>query len=92
MDTSTEVGSVTDAQVEALEPAAHYDYFLKQGVRPDGRFPEECRPLGVTVRPFRTEGTVGSAMANVGSTRVLCSASLLVGTPDLAAPNEGDLG
>jgi exosome complex RNA-binding protein Rrp42 (RNase PH superfamily) len=82
---------ITSAAVEALEPAAHYDFFLGRGARPDGRAPDEIRPVAITVHPLAAAGTAGSALAVIGPTRVLGSASLQVGTPDLATPLEGDL-
>ena len=84
---------VNASQVEALEPRAHDEHFLKNGVRPDGRTFEACRPLAVTLCPLgQADGIVGSAQAVLGATRVIGCASLQVGNPDLAAPYDGDLG
>ena len=81
----------TSAQMEFLEPEAHYAYFAERGVRPDGRAFDEQRPVNVTIHT-PNEGVGGSASVLMGSTRVLGSVSLQVGTPDLASPSDGDLG
>ncbi len=47
--------------------------------RPDGREPDELRPLDF-VRDFTTMAA-GSTLAAFGETRVLCTASLDEGTP-----------
>jgi len=79
------------AVVEALEPKAALDFYLQRGVRPDGRRLDESRPLRLTLRPHESAGTFGSAVAQLGPTQVLGTATLQVGTPNLGAPLEGDL-
>lgn len=79
-------------QIEAIEPVAHYDYFVSRGLRPDGRGLEVVRPISLALHPLDGKTTVGSALAIIGSTRVIASTSLQIGTPDLAAPTHGDFG
>jgi len=82
----------TAAQVEALEPAAYYDYYLNRGVRLNGRSLQASRPVSITLSPVKSANSVGSALAVIGRTRVLGSSTLQVGTPDLSAPSHGELG
>jgi exosome complex RNA-binding protein Rrp42 (RNase PH superfamily) len=83
---------VSVAEVECLEPGLSYDHYIRRGVRQNGRRANAARPMSISLSPLDSIGTVGSAFAIIGSTRVLCTASLQVGTPDLATPNEGELG
>ena len=82
----------TSSQVSALEPAAYYDHYLKQGVRPNGRTREQHRPVSFCFMPSTVKNVVGSSLFLLGQTRVLSSATVQVGTPDLAKPCDGDLG
>jgi len=82
---------MNEAVVEALEPKAALDFYLQRGVRPDGRRLDQSRPLRLTLKPHESAGTFGSALAQLGPTQVLGTATLQIGTPDLSAPLEGDL-
>jgi ribonuclease PH len=53
------------------------------GARPDGRAPDELRP--VTIDPGFVRTADGSALIEVGGTRVICTASLVEGVPSWRA-------
>ena len=89
------------AQLASLQPEENYAHFIDRGVRPNGRALAAARRLAVSARPLehgddRGHGrgntrVAGSALASVGGTRVLGTARLQIGTPDLEAPRDGSL-
>ena len=81
------------ATFEVVDPRAHLRTFLMQGVRADGRELLKSRKLEFNLRRKgqRATGTFGSAEVRLGRTLVRCDISVKIGTPSVAAPDEGDL-
>jgi len=82
------------------EAGANYARYLAKGVRPDGRpagiVRGACRATslwrGSVARTSGTDGgSVGAATALVGETRVVASATVLVGAPEILEPLHGEL-
>lgn len=62
---------------------------LANGVREDSRGLMDFRPVKIV--PNAVEHAEGSAQVDLGATRVLCGAKLVVGTPMEDTPNQGGL-
>ena len=92
---SSKVAGMIDetAIFEVLDPRAHLRTFLKQGVRADGRELLKSRNLEVNMdkKGQKVPGTFGTAEVRLGKTLVRCDISVMIGTPSVAAPDEGDL-
>lgn len=86
------MSELSGAVVGVLEGASRLDYFVSHGIRPDGRAFDACRPVGVSVGVLDADSAAGSALVNLGETRLLAAVTLQVGTPHLASPSSGDLG
>lgn len=78
---------------EVLDPRAHLRTFLSQGVRADGRELLKTRNIELRVgfQDQTSAGVLGSAEIRLGRTMVRCGISVMIGTPSVAAPEEGDL-
>lgn len=58
-----------------IDPAGFLNKVLAQGVRPDGRALDECRPISINVNSFHNAD--GSAIVKIGNTAVVCGVKLV---------------
>jgi exosome complex RNA-binding protein Rrp42 (RNase PH superfamily) len=82
----------SDFAAQQLDPIGHYRSFIKNGVRIDGRDFSSLRRIFVGTGNFTTSSTCGSSKVEIGETKVVCSISVLVGTPSQQYPDSGDIG
>ena len=83
-DHGTDEGTIIDL----LAPREFLRTHLKQGVRADGRDLLKIRNLNIKMGK---EGGIGSAEVRLGKTMVRCDISVMIGTPSVTAPEEGDV-
>ena len=72
---------------QKLHPRAYYERFLSKDVRPDGRSKSSRR--GVQVSTNTITHADGSAVAHLGTTKVVCAIRYMVGVPSSSAPSDG---
>ena len=95
-----------DNVLKMLDPIAHMDAFVEEGVRYDGRLLASTREMTVADAPGCKEGTsMGGVVVrlrphclppkprveSVGGTSCTCHVSVQIGRPSLDQSNEGDL-
>ncbi|KAI6020118.1 hypothetical protein PISMIDRAFT_93403 [Pisolithus microcarpus 441] len=74
---------------QRLHPHAYLDRFLVEGVRPDGRTPEEWRDAFINVGSVSTAD--GSALVRIGGTTIVCGVKAEIAEPELDTPDQGFL-
>lgn len=74
---------------QRLHPHAYLDRFLVEGVRPDGRTPEEWRDAFINVGSISTAD--GSALVRIGGTTIVCGVKAEIAEPELDTPDQGFL-
>ncbi|KIO11225.1 hypothetical protein M404DRAFT_994885 [Pisolithus tinctorius Marx 270] len=74
---------------QRLHPHAYLDRFLTEGVRPDGRTPEEWRDVFINVGSISTAN--GSALVRIGGTTIICGVKAEIAEPELDTPDQGFL-
>mmetsp|Transcript_6382 Transcript_6382/g.17944 ORF Transcript_6382/g.17944 Transcript_6382/m.17944 type:complete len:278 (-) Transcript_6382:81-914(-) len=80
----------TASALRRLDPATYLSHFVAKGVRPDGRALDHSRPWTHRTGTL-AGGAAGSAIVQLGRTRVLCRAVLRAGQPPASAPDSGDV-
>lgn len=74
---------------QRLHPHAYLDRFLIEGVRPDGRTPDEWRDVFINVGSISTAD--GSALVRIGGTTIVCGVKAEIAEPELDIPDQGFL-
>ena len=72
---------------QKLHPRAYYQRFLSKNVRPDGRSRSSRRAMRLSCGTISSAD--GSALANLGHTKVVCGVRYMVGVPSSSAPCDG---
>ncbi|KAL4076856.1 ribosomal protein S5 domain 2-type protein [Scleroderma yunnanense] len=86
---STESDTLRAQIFQRLHPHAYLDRFLIEGVRPDGRAPDEWRDVFINVGSISTAD--GSALVRIGGTTIVCGVKAEIAEPELDTPGEGFL-
>ncbi len=84
--------TISDAIQREIDPAAYLLSFLKNGVRPSGRLITDYRNINVRQGSVNAANVYGSAQVQIGETIVTCGVNLMVGSPSLDKPQQGDIG
>ncbi|GAA95876.1 uncharacterized protein L969DRAFT_88717 [Mixia osmundae IAM 14324] len=87
--TTDDDAAATAAIYKRLYPRAYLERFLHEGIRPDGRAFDECRPCSSDTGSVTTAD--GSSLVRVGQTTMMCTVRVETAEPDLMRPDEGFL-
>jgi exosome complex RNA-binding protein Rrp42 (RNase PH superfamily) len=76
-----------DSLFQRLFPVEHYDVYISNGLRPDGRKLAECRPAVCSTRVIPTAAS--SSRVELGGTLALGGVTLELSTPSDDLPDAG---
>lgn len=68
-----------------------YLQFVKENIRPNGRTLNEYRPAQVETYANNNNGIIGSGIASIGNTKVICVITTMIGTLSNNNKNIGDV-
>ncbi|KAG6330784.1 hypothetical protein ID866_8302 [Astraeus odoratus] len=83
---------VLRAQIfQRLHPHAYLDRFLVEGIRPDGRTPEEWRDVFINIGAWSIirAPRVPRCKSRMGGTTIVCGVKAEIAEPELDTPDEG---
>ncbi|XP_053680341.1 exosome complex component RRP43-like [Anopheles nili] len=72
-----------------LHPVKYYKDYLDNNIRPDGREPEDLRPLAISLNVIKNAD--GSAVVKIGNTTVICGIKAELSAPKALEPSMGFL-
>lgn len=84
--------NLKDIPLHIFRPTEYLSAHLSNNVRPDGRTLLAPRPVGIKTGPLQNEANgITSVQVQVGNTIILAVPKVLVGTPTLSTPSNGDI-